>query len=100
MKPPKAPKGPTFKEYIEKHYLPRREKLLNCGQLARTSYVAYEVFLRIHLLPAFGDYKIDQITRKVIDKYYIDKLPKHLKPGTQKSILRCLHAVLASAYRD
>jgi integrase len=65
-----------------------------------TTRDTYEKHLRNHILPAFGDWKVREITRKDL----VDFLAAKLTSGSSRGFVRLVHAILrsllAAALRD
>ena len=65
---------PTYSEFIEKHYLPHIKSYKRCVTADLT-------LLNNHLLPSFGVYRMNQISRYQIVEFLQSKVSAGYKPG-------------------
>jgi len=65
---------PTYSQFIEKHYLPHIKSYKRCVTADLT-------ILNNHLLPSFGAYKMNQISRYQIVEFLQAKVRAGYKPG-------------------
>jgi integrase len=92
--PPEQPSVPTFHQLAEQWW-----KLNVEGQLAYSTQAGYRWRLEVHLLPYFGEMRINEITIDKVDRYRAAKLSEH-KPLSPRSInmtLTLLAAIMESA---
>ncbi len=59
----------------------------------------YRSALQAHLLPAFGDYRLDRITPEVVQTFINRRLKAGMKPATLNRLIRQLHTILEQARR-
>jgi integrase len=80
---------PTFKEFVNESYLPwaYSNKITACSDESK---------IRIHLMPIFGNQRIDQITTQSVQKY-IDHLKLTHTPATCNRHLSLLSRLLKMA---
>lgn len=65
---------PTFAQFIEKNYLPHIRSYKRCVS-------ADETLLNNHLLPVFGEFRLNQITRYQVVEFLQSKVKAGYKPG-------------------
>ena len=90
------PDGTTFATFAarwQSEYLPSRG-------LKRSTTIAYDVDLRVHLVPWFGDLALAELERRpeLVDRYVAAKRQTH-SPKTVANTLGTLRLVLATAVR-
>ena len=81
---------PTFAAFISERYMPN-------ALATKKSAVWEQIIFRNHLLPAFGNLKLDQITKSAISLMIQQKVAAGYKPGTVNRILANLKTVLSKA---
>lgn len=67
------------------------------GANSPASLEAKEVSLRLHVLPAFGSLRMDQLTRRDVDRYVIDKTKRGRSTNSLRLDLGFLQRMLAVA---
>lgn len=90
-----APVVPTFSEYaaiFEATYMP-----LN---LKQSTIDSYKNALKNHLKPVFGKLRLDEITRRDIKAFVIEKQNSGLAPNTVRILRAYLSSVLTQAVDD
>ena len=70
----KANQCPTFSQFIEKNYLPHIRSYKRCVS-------ADETLLNNHLLPIFGSYRLNKISRYQVVEFLQSKVAAGYKPG-------------------
>jgi len=60
------PSAPTLRQYYEKF-----RKTYMEATLKETTFRSYESNFRIHILPALGDYRLDQIDRMMMEEFVV-----------------------------
>lgn len=99
-----APAKTTLSEYLTAEWLPavRRE-------LADSTYESYARNIRVHIVPALGGIKLQQLDGLMISRFYgqllasgrkIGKQSAGLKPRTVRYIATILHAALDDAVKS
>jgi integrase len=68
------PKDVTLMQFLEEWLE------LHKSNIAETTYELYKMYLRVHINPLIGSYKLSKIIPMTLDKFYMDKL----KPGQDK----------------
>lgn len=68
--------------------------------LAHSSLRQHRQYLRIHILPAFGKRKIQEITFSELKTFRQNLLKKGLKPNTINGIFQTFNAIMKYAYLD
>jgi len=63
------------------------------------TYMAYEVNVRVHIVPALGRVPLTQLNPQQVQRFVNQKLEDGLAPKTVKYIRQTLHAALAHAER-
>jgi integrase len=86
---------PTFKLYA-KGFMETYSKI-NHKPSTRDSYKAV---LNLHIKPVFGDKRLDEITRKDIKSFIVEKQASGLSANTVRLILSYLSAILNEAVDD
>lgn len=81
---------PTFAAFIEERYLPN-------AMATKKSAEWEKIIFRVHLLPAFGSLRLDEITRLSVSQLIQKKVNDGYKPGTVNRILANLKTVLSKA---
>ncbi|MGA2166292.1 MAG: hypothetical protein ABSH36_17760, partial [Solirubrobacteraceae bacterium] len=91
--PAEAEPLPTF------HVLAEEWWVRNEGQLAENTRAGYRWRLECHLLPAFGEVRIDRIDFDAVERYIADKLTgnKPLSPKSINMTVTLLAAILEGA---
>jgi len=89
-KPPQPPRV-TMGEFIHKRYIPH-------GRVTKRCFDSEISTLRTHVLPAFGDRPMNEITRAEIISFIHDKIPTGLAPGTINKVLNCIKAIFAGRW--
>lgn len=103
-----APEKMSFREFTERHWMPKYAE----RELAESTRETYRQNLETHIFPWFGHRPIGGIkTMHIVDfvtylgtpearkdgKIGNDGKPLCLKPGTQRTIYRALHSIIAKA---
>ncbi|MBW2090677.1 MAG: site-specific integrase [Deltaproteobacteria bacterium] len=86
---------PTFAEYSNQfmeRVSPQRHK--------PSTRQSFEMSLRLHLLPAFGEKRLDQITRKDIKDFIYKKQQEGLSSSTVRNLKAYLSSILSEAVDD
>ena len=86
-------RDPLFSEYAEK-WLQTKESTARAN-----TALSYRQYLDIHILPAFGDYKVQEITRQMLQDFCNEKLKK-LSVNSVKKIFVPLNGALDDAVID
>ena len=84
---------PQFKEYAEKWFETYKKPVLKA-----TTLQGYESNLRIHIYPAFGKKRLDEITTDDVQKFLNER--EHLAKNTVHTIFVLLGEIMESAYED
>jgi len=84
----------TLAEYITERWLPGREASLRASTLD-----AYRRSIELHLLPALGHVKLQQLSPDHLDRFYADLLRSGLAPKTVRNLHTTLHKALKDAVR-
>ena len=99
------PKTPTLKEYVngwkdqENKFIPGWfDKQAKLG-LKRSTWRNYRVILKKHILPEFGDQRLDEITGRTTAAFLVSKIKSGLSSKTAKNIKNCLSSVLSYAHQ-
>jgi integrase len=82
---------PTFHDYADQWWLLRQ------GQLAPKTQTDYKWRLEVHLIPAFGEMRLDAITYDNVERYMAGKIGDGLAPRTVNMTLVLLGAILETA---
>jgi integrase len=59
----------------------------------------YEIYIRVHLIPAFGSVKLTQLSPQQLQKFYTDKLASGKSSTYVRHIHACIHRALEDALR-
>ena len=86
---------PLFKDYA-KQWL--ETYVATCCR--GTTPAGYETSLRIHLLPALGEKRLDEIRRSDVKTLVFALAKKELSPSTILNVRACLSGILSSAIED
>ena len=86
--PPPAPM--TFGEFVEQRYLPH-------AKITKRGIVAELSLMRTHILPAFQDRPLSEVTKGEVTAFIHAKLPAGYAPGTINRMLNLLKAVFSAA---
>jgi integrase len=89
------PARASFRQLAEQH-LHHLESVIDRKP---TTLQDYEIILRLHLYPAFGDTSVERITADSVAAYMAAKRRDGLAPNTVRNHLNLLHAVLRRAVR-
>lgn len=81
----------TFREFVETQFEP---SLFPTFKLSTKR--GYEYLLRKHLLPSFGEYKLTEITRQMVQAFVAQK-GQHLAPKSVALAKNCLSKVFSTA---
>lgn len=78
---------------------------LNKNSLSPSTYLSYKMYVNAHFKPAFGTFKLGQITEHHIKKYINDKLdinnkPKKLSSTTVRKHILVLREILYDALKE
>lgn len=85
-----APSRITFREFIEKEWLPAVK-----GQLRPSTFESYAANLRNHVLPQLGSHRLQHVSPAMLNKLYGD-LTERLSVAT----VRYVHAITRHALAD
>jgi len=91
---PVSKEVPTFGDFVEKSWWPTYPAA--AGNRA-TTIREKQIHLRVHLVPALGRLRLDEIRAETIDRFFASLRKKALAEKTVKNISTTLHRVLASA---
>ena len=86
---------PTFEAYAKK-WLETYVK----GTLKETTYAGYEMLLRLHLFPAFGKMRLDEIKRVDVKEFLLRLGAKGCAVGTILHTKNTMSGVFSSAVED
>jgi integrase len=91
--PPESEPIPTFHEYAEQWWL------RNEGRLTARTQKDYRWRLELHLIPAFGETRLDRITFDAVERYIASKLAASppLSPRSINMTVTLLGAILEGA---
>ncbi len=90
--PPELEPVPTFHEYAEQWWM------LHTGKLAKETKGDYRWRLEVHLLPAFGELRLDRISYDTVERYIAAKVAEgKLGPRSINMTTSLLAAILESA---
>jgi integrase len=78
---------PTFQVFADEHYLP-------FAKAHKRSWKNDKAILRLRLLPAFGDMKLNAITRRQVQEYHTGLQRTDLSPASMDHDLRLLKRML------
>lgn len=81
----------TVEQYLT-HWLENVHRL----EIELTTLEHYRTVLRVHLIPAFGNLQLCQLTREGIQALYVDKIDS----GLSSRRIHNIHAVLSAALKD
>jgi integrase len=90
-----APVIPTFREYVP--FFDSGYMALN---LKHTTIQSYRSVLKNHLMPVFGKMRLNEITRKDIKAFVINKQNSGLSPNTVRICRAYLSSILTQAVDD
>jgi integrase len=91
---PKKKDVPSFRDFVP-DFMANHAKVNN----KPSEVTAKDKNFRVHLLPAFGSFKLDEIRARDIDRYSAKKLKSGLSPKTINNTLTLLRKTLATAQR-
>ena len=84
-----------LREWLELYALPT---------VKRSTYISYEGYVRIHLVPETGQIKLTSLTTRDLQKFFKEKAgteeKKGLAPKTLRNIYNMLHSALDQAVAD
>jgi integrase len=86
---------PTFAQVAERHVA----RLDALGR-KRSTIEDYRGYLRTHLVPAFGDTPVADLTRENIERFMLQKLREGSAAKSVRNWLGLLHGILAYAERE
>ena len=92
--PETSPLAPTLAEYTPEWMAHHR------NAWKKSTRENYESILRVHLLPAFGDTALDEVTRRPVRRWVGELAADDLSRKTISNIVRCLSSILSSAVDD
>lgn len=93
---------PTLKEYVngwqdpDGYHVGWMKRVAEL-RLKNSTRKGYQSILDKHVLPAFGNMRIDQISSRQVSDYIYKLFKTGLRSGTIKNIKNCLSAILESA---
>jgi integrase len=87
---PPPPVPMTFGEFVAQRYLPH-------AQLTKRGIVAELSLMRTHILPAFQERPLTEVTKGEVTAFIHAKLPAGYAPGTINRMLNLLKAVFSAA---
>lgn len=70
------------------------------ASLKQSTYNSYEGYIRLHLKPAFGNLKLNELTPRLLQQYYNYKAETGLSPKTIININLFLHHALSYAVSE
>jgi integrase len=85
----------TVEKWLQ-HWL---ENVVAPPAISRDSYVAYEVAVRVHLIPGFGAHRLDKLEPEHVEKLYRKMSRAGAKPGRVHQVHRTIRAALNVAVR-
>jgi integrase len=71
----------------------------NKARLERGTWVRYEQYVRVHVVPALGRVRLTALTPQHLQHLYAAKLAENLSPTTVNHLHTCLHTALEAAFR-
>jgi integrase len=86
--------APTFRSFVNDRWMKTYPG--SVGMRART-VGEYESTVRVHLEPAFGELRLDEITEEVISRFTASLAPR--KPATVANIVGALGTILRAAHK-
>lgn len=97
LNPPPAPpkEVPRFRDFVETRWLPTYPAAAgNRPSTVREK----EIHLRVHLLPALGKLRLDQVRGEPVERFLAGLRAKGMAPKSIKNIRATLRRILASAH--
>jgi len=79
-----------------KHWL---ENIVAPPAITENSYVAYEVAVRVHLIPGIGAHRLDKLEPEHVEKLYRKMIKNGAQPGRVHQVHRTVRAALNVALR-
>ncbi len=92
-----APSGQTWTaEQWLNHWL---ENIIAPPAITENAFIAYEVAVRVHLIPGTGAHKLDKLEPEHLEKLYRKMTKAGAKPGRVHQVHRTIRAALNEAKR-
>jgi integrase len=95
---------PTLRQYVFGWTDQDGEKNLGwldkCAKLSlkTSTWSVYENLLKVHILPAMGNHRLDEITSRKVGDFIVEKFGQGLRSQTVKNLKNCLGSVLRYAH--
>lgn len=90
-------RGTTVAKYVEDVWLPHQEAKIVQGKLRETTLAEYRSALRAHIVPAFGDKRLGDVTPLHVERFFDDLIRAGLAPFTLLNIRKPLNGVFDHA---
>lgn len=94
---------PTLKQYVdgwqdgEGAHLGWFDRYAKLG-LKRSTWKVYETLVNVHILPAMGHHRLNEITSRMVSDFIVKKFSENLRSQTVKNLKNCLSSILQNAH--
>ena len=93
-------RGTTVADYAESTWLPHQEAKIASGRMRETTLAEYHSALRAHVLPAFGDKRLGDVTPLDVERFFDDLTRAGLAPFSLLNIRKPLNGIFHHATKN